>query len=190
MSILLALAMAEAAGSITINVANVRNARGRVVVDICPQERFLEDGCVHRADVPQDTEQPPRTYRVYASNDTPEAASECRTQFMAFRTRAPNSEVVLAPDRAPMDEKTLDEHFAALRGRQAARVPHQLHHLQPRDLPRDQRHIRRENRRDATCMQVRGSITGQNKRLGKTHGHRAHLLVCWPQFQSKLMNKC
>ncbi len=51
MSILLALAMAEAAGSITINVANVRNARGRVVVDICPQERFLADGCVLHTEV-------------------------------------------------------------------------------------------------------------------------------------------
>ncbi len=51
MSILLALAMAEAAGSVTINVANVRNGRGRVVVDICPQDRFLADGCVHHAEV-------------------------------------------------------------------------------------------------------------------------------------------
>ena len=51
MSILLALAMAEAAGSITMNVGNVRNARGRVVVDICPQDRFLADGCVHHAEV-------------------------------------------------------------------------------------------------------------------------------------------
>jgi uncharacterized protein (DUF2141 family) len=52
MSILLALAMAEAAGSVTMNVANVRNSRGRVVVDICPQDRFLADGCVHHAEVP------------------------------------------------------------------------------------------------------------------------------------------
>ncbi len=51
MSILLALAMAEAAGSVTMNVANVRSSRGRVVVDICPQDRFLEDGCVHHAEV-------------------------------------------------------------------------------------------------------------------------------------------
>jgi uncharacterized protein (DUF2141 family) len=52
MSILLALAMAEAAGSVTMHVGNVRNARGRVVVDICPQERFLADGCIHHAEVP------------------------------------------------------------------------------------------------------------------------------------------
>ncbi len=57
MSILLALALAEAAtasatGSITINVGNVRSARGRVVVDICPQERFLGDGCAWHGEVP------------------------------------------------------------------------------------------------------------------------------------------
>lgn len=52
MSILLALAMAEAAGSITMNIGNVRNARGKVVVDVCPQDRFLADGCVHHAEVP------------------------------------------------------------------------------------------------------------------------------------------
>lgn len=52
MSILLALAMAEAAGSITMQVGNVRSARGRVVVDVCPQDRFLADGCIHHAEVP------------------------------------------------------------------------------------------------------------------------------------------
>ena len=52
MSILLALAMAEAAGSITMNIGNVRNARGKVVVDLCPQDRFLGDGCVHHDEVP------------------------------------------------------------------------------------------------------------------------------------------
>jgi uncharacterized protein (DUF2141 family) len=51
-SILLALALAEAAtGSITINVGNVRSARGRVVVDICPQDRFLGDGCAWHGEV-------------------------------------------------------------------------------------------------------------------------------------------
>ena len=52
MSILLALAMAEAAGSITMNIGNVRNTRGKVVVDVCPQDRFLGDGCVHHGEVP------------------------------------------------------------------------------------------------------------------------------------------
>ncbi len=51
MSILIALAMAQAsAGSITVDVGNVRSARGRVLVDICPQNRFLEDGCIHHGE--------------------------------------------------------------------------------------------------------------------------------------------
>jgi uncharacterized protein (DUF2141 family) len=45
LSILAAVALAEVAGSITINVGNVRNNRGRVVVDICPQSQFLGDAC-------------------------------------------------------------------------------------------------------------------------------------------------
>lgn len=53
MSILMALTLAEAAtGSLTVNVANVRNSKGRVIVDICPQDRFLEDGCVHHGEAP------------------------------------------------------------------------------------------------------------------------------------------
>ncbi len=55
MSILLALAAAAAtsgSGSITVEVGNVRNSRGNVIVDICPQNRFLEDGCVHHGEVP------------------------------------------------------------------------------------------------------------------------------------------
>jgi len=47
MSMLLALAVAAeaAAGSIQIEVGNVRSSRGKVVVDVCPQNRFLEDTC-------------------------------------------------------------------------------------------------------------------------------------------------
>ena len=56
MSILLALAAAavepSGTGSITVEVGNVRNNRGKVFVDICPQNRFLEDGCVYHAAVP------------------------------------------------------------------------------------------------------------------------------------------
>jgi uncharacterized protein (DUF2141 family) len=52
-SVLLALALADAAtGAITITVGNVRSARGQVVVDVCPQERFLADGCVHHVAAP------------------------------------------------------------------------------------------------------------------------------------------
>lgn len=51
MSILIALALAEAAsGSITVEVGNVRSAKGKVVVDICPQDRFLGDGCIHHGE--------------------------------------------------------------------------------------------------------------------------------------------
>lgn len=55
MSILLALAAAAVepgAGSITVEVGNIRNSRGKVFVDICPQDRFLEDGCIYHAEVP------------------------------------------------------------------------------------------------------------------------------------------
>ncbi len=53
MSILVALALAEAAsGAITIQLGNVRSAQGRVVVDICPQDRFLQDGCAWHGEVP------------------------------------------------------------------------------------------------------------------------------------------
>jgi uncharacterized protein (DUF2141 family) len=53
MSIFLALAMAEAvSGSITVNVGNVRSARGVVMIDICPQNRFLEDTCAWHGEAP------------------------------------------------------------------------------------------------------------------------------------------
>lgn len=52
MTILLALALAEAAGSVTMSVGNVRNARGKVVVELCSQATFLGDGCALRAEVP------------------------------------------------------------------------------------------------------------------------------------------
>jgi uncharacterized protein (DUF2141 family) len=52
-SIIFALALAEAAtGSITVTVGNVRSSRGVVVVDICPQDRFLEDGCAWHGEAP------------------------------------------------------------------------------------------------------------------------------------------
>jgi uncharacterized protein (DUF2141 family) len=52
LSIFLAIALAEAAGSLTINIGNVRNNRGQVVVDICPQARFLGDGCPYHGQAP------------------------------------------------------------------------------------------------------------------------------------------
>jgi uncharacterized protein (DUF2141 family) len=50
MSLLVLLAIAEAAGPISVEVGNVRNDRGKVVVDICPQNRFLEDGCPYHGE--------------------------------------------------------------------------------------------------------------------------------------------
>lgn len=53
MSALLALAAAEAAtGSIAVEVGNVRNNRGQVVVDICPRDRFLGDNCAWHGAAP------------------------------------------------------------------------------------------------------------------------------------------
>jgi len=53
LSILLAaIALAEAAGTLTIEVGNVRNNRGRVMVDICPQDRFLKDNCPFHGEAP------------------------------------------------------------------------------------------------------------------------------------------
>ena len=53
----LSLAMVSAApvpegGTLTFRVTNVRNAKGRVHVDICPQAAFLKDGCPFSASAP------------------------------------------------------------------------------------------------------------------------------------------
>ncbi len=57
MSLLFALALAEAVtssgtGSLTVTVSNVRSSKGRIVVDICPKDRFLEDGCTAHGEAP------------------------------------------------------------------------------------------------------------------------------------------
>lgn len=39
-------------GVLTIDVGNVRVAKGRVHVDLCPQDRFLKDDCPFSADAP------------------------------------------------------------------------------------------------------------------------------------------
>ena len=39
-------------GTLTIDVGNIRNTRGRVHVDICPKDRFLEDGCPFSGEAP------------------------------------------------------------------------------------------------------------------------------------------
>lgn len=45
MSLFLAAALAQAAGSITFEVSNVRNARGKVLVAVCRQNQFLKTDC-------------------------------------------------------------------------------------------------------------------------------------------------
>ena len=52
MLILAALAMLEAMGKITVTVNNVRNNRGQVYVEICPQNRFLKENCPYHATAP------------------------------------------------------------------------------------------------------------------------------------------
>jgi uncharacterized protein (DUF2141 family) len=52
MSILLAAALAQAAGSITFEIGNVRNARGKVLVADCPQNKFLKESCAYNGEAP------------------------------------------------------------------------------------------------------------------------------------------
>jgi uncharacterized protein (DUF2141 family) len=40
------------AGALSVRVTNVRNAKGRVHVDLCPEARFLKDDCPYSASVP------------------------------------------------------------------------------------------------------------------------------------------
>lgn len=48
MSILLAAAaLAQTAGSITFEISNVRNARGNVLVAVCPRDKFLKEDCAY-----------------------------------------------------------------------------------------------------------------------------------------------
>ena len=45
MSILLAAALAQAAGTITFEIGNVRSGRGKVIVAVCTQAKFLKETC-------------------------------------------------------------------------------------------------------------------------------------------------
>ena len=48
----LLLAAALPGPALTVDIGNVRNARGRVRIDICPKDRFLADGCPWHVSVP------------------------------------------------------------------------------------------------------------------------------------------
>jgi uncharacterized protein (DUF2141 family) len=43
---------AGAGGTLTLDVSNVRNAKGRVHVDICPETSFLKEDCPYSATAP------------------------------------------------------------------------------------------------------------------------------------------
>lgn len=43
---------AAPAGTLTLEVSNIRNAKGRVHVDICPEARFLKEDCPYSATAP------------------------------------------------------------------------------------------------------------------------------------------
>jgi uncharacterized protein (DUF2141 family) len=45
-----AIGLVQAASAITVEVDNVRNDRGRVIIDICPQDRFLGDDCPYHGE--------------------------------------------------------------------------------------------------------------------------------------------
>lgn len=49
---LLCAASAAQAGTLTVRITNVRNARGDVHVDACPEALFLKDDCPYAAAVP------------------------------------------------------------------------------------------------------------------------------------------
>lgn len=68
---------ATPAAPLVVEVANVRNARGRVRIDVCPQAKFLDDGCPWHASVPAHAgtttlvipDLPPGEYAIQAFHD-------------------------------------------------------------------------------------------------------------------------
>ena len=63
MSMLLAAAVL-AAGPITFEISNVRNARGKILVAVCPQNKFLKEDCAYNGEAPAR----PGTVRVVVPN--------------------------------------------------------------------------------------------------------------------------
>ena len=74
---LIALALLAANAPLTVDVAGVRNARGRVRIDVCPQAKFLDDGCPWHTSVPARAgtttlvieDLPPGDYAIQAFHD-------------------------------------------------------------------------------------------------------------------------
>jgi uncharacterized protein (DUF2141 family) len=77
MSLLAAALIVAVNAPLTVDVAGVRNAHGRVRIDVCPQSRFLDDGCPWHASVParagtttlEVPDLPPGDYAIQAFHD-------------------------------------------------------------------------------------------------------------------------
>jgi len=76
-SLAMAVALPIQAATITADIGNVRNARGQVHVEVCPEGRFLKEDCPYTADTPARTgvtaiiirNVPPGLYAVQAYHD-------------------------------------------------------------------------------------------------------------------------
>jgi len=77
MSLLAAALFMTANAPLTVEVMGVKHARGRVRIDVCPQAKFLDDGCPWHVAVPARTgttvlevpELPPGEYAIQAFHD-------------------------------------------------------------------------------------------------------------------------
>lgn len=77
MSLLAAALMIAANAPLTVDVTGVKNERGRVRIDVCPQAKFLDDGCPWHVSVPAKAgtttlevpDLPPGDYAIQAFHD-------------------------------------------------------------------------------------------------------------------------
>jgi len=77
LAILMLGTMPASAATLTAEIDNIRNARGHVHVDVCPQDRFLKDDCPYSGDAVARTgktivlvrDVPPGRYAVQAFHD-------------------------------------------------------------------------------------------------------------------------
>jgi len=77
MSLFVAAMLIAANAPLTVEVAGVPSARGRVRIDVCPQAKFLDDGCAWHAAVPAKAgtvtltipDLPPGEYAIQAFHD-------------------------------------------------------------------------------------------------------------------------
>lgn len=77
MSLVAAALVLAANAPLTVDVAGVKNARGKVRIDVCPQAKFLADGCPWHLSVPAKAgtttleipDLPPGDYAIQAFHD-------------------------------------------------------------------------------------------------------------------------